>query len=202
MSKKTSVPKKTEDKISNKTSNKVTNKTTKKFGGMVLFLNRDNINTDEIIPAKYLTLIEKLPLKPHLLEDLKLEGFTPSQIKFDDYSAVVSRSNFGCGSSREMAPWAFEVNGINTIIASNFARIFRENAFNCGMLAIELDSKIINDIFTKFQSKETAIKVDIDKKELEFQSGTEKMNVKFKLNAFEEDLVRAGGWVELASQKY
>ena len=51
---------------------------------------------------------------------------------------VISRANFGCGSSREHAVWAFEVNDINVIIAESFARIFRQNMFNCGILAIEL----------------------------------------------------------------
>ena len=69
-----------------------------------------------------MTEIEKPPLKPHLLEDLSLEGFD-SALLAGQYSVVIFRANFGSGSSREMAVWAFEVNGINTLIASNFARI-------------------------------------------------------------------------------
>jgi 3-isopropylmalate/(R)-2-methylmalate dehydratase small subunit len=83
----------------------------KQFGGTVLFLNRSDINTDEIIPAKYLTEIAKEALKPYLLEDLKLEGFVPSR-DIPGKGAIVTRSNFGCGSSREHAPWALEANGI------------------------------------------------------------------------------------------
>ena len=78
----------------------------KTFGGKVLFLDRDDINTDEIIPAKYLTEITKDALKPYLLEDLRLEGFD-SKRDIEGKSVIVTRANFGCGSSREHAPWAF-----------------------------------------------------------------------------------------------
>ncbi|HOQ11610.1 MAG TPA: 3-isopropylmalate dehydratase small subunit, partial [Spirochaetota bacterium] len=108
----------------------------KNFNGRVLFLDRSDINTDEIIPAKYLTENSKEALKPYLLEDLKLEGFNTKML--EDVSAIVTRENFGCGSSREHAPWALEVNGINVVIAVDFARIFRQNMYNCGMLAVEL----------------------------------------------------------------
>ena len=101
----------------------------KNFNGHVLFLDRSDINTDEIIPAKYLTEITKQALKPHLLEDLKLSGFD-SQRDVDGKHVIITRSNFGCGSSREHAPWALEVNNIHLVIAENFARIFRQNMFN------------------------------------------------------------------------
>lgn len=174
-----------------------------KYGGLVLFLDRDNINTDEIIPAKYLTLVDKAPLKPHLLEDLKLESFEHQKVKLDQYGVVVTRANFGCGSSREAAPWAFEVNGINVIIAENFARIFRENAFNCGMAAIELDKKIIDELFDKFGERDDVmLDVDIQAEKLTFTAGNLKYSTHFKLNKLQKDLVQSGGWVELASKKY
>ena len=117
----------------------------KQFGGPVLFLDRSDINTDEIIPAKYLTEISKQALKPYLLEDLKLEGFNP-KVDIPGKKVIITRENFGCGSSREHAPWALEVNGIDIVIAPNFARIFRQNMFNCGMLAVELPEKDIDDM--------------------------------------------------------
>ena len=115
---------------------------------------RDNINTDEIIPAKYLTEITKEALGPHLLEDLCLEGFIPGR-STRDKQIVVSRANFGCGSSREHAPWAFEVNGIHVVIAESFARIFRQNMFNCGMMAVELPAATIAALFETFAGRET-----------------------------------------------
>jgi len=110
----------------------------KKFGGPAIFLDRSDINTDEIIPAKYLTEVTKEALTPYILEDLKLAGFDPKGDELRNAKVVVSRENFGCGSSREHAPWVFEVNDVHTIIAESYARIFRQNMFNCGMLAIEL----------------------------------------------------------------
>ena len=175
----------------------------KTFGGTVIFLDRDNINTDEIIPAKYLTEIDKAPLKLHLLEDLKIENFDPSSIKWDEYGCVISRANFGSGSSREMAPWAFEVNGINVIIATNFARIFRENMFNCGMLVIEQSEDVMDELFSIFSSlNHVVLEIDLDKSKIVIKSNEIIKEIQFKLNKFQEDLIRAGGWVKLAADKY
>mgnify|MGYP000662250849 CR=1 FL=1 len=129
----------------------------KNFSENVLFLDRSDINTDEIIPAKYLTEITKEALGPHLLEDLCLEGFIPGR-STRDKQIVVSRANFGCGSSREHAPWAFEVNGIHVVIAESFARIFRQNMFNGGMLAVELPADTIADLFTRFATGNNKVK--------------------------------------------
>ncbi|MDR2534490.1 MAG: 3-isopropylmalate dehydratase small subunit [Treponema sp.] len=172
----------------------------KTFGGSVLFLDRNDINTDEIIPAKYLTENSKEALKPYLLEDLKLKDFDPK--KAVGKGAIVSRSNFGCGSSREHAPWVFEVNGINIVIAESFARIFRQNMYNCGMLALELPAPILDELFREFAGTETIISVDIENSLLTFKAkGTEK-TVDFTLKNFERALVEAGGWVEYAAAHY
>ena len=98
----------------------------KEFKGKVLFLDKSNINTDEIISAKYLTENTKAALKPYLLEDLNIEGFDPKK-DIAGKAVIITRANFGCGSSREHAPWALEMNNINLVIAESFARIFRQN---------------------------------------------------------------------------
>ena len=172
----------------------------KTFGGKVLFLDRGNINTDEIIPAKYLNEASKETLKPNLLEDLRLPGFTPADIA--GKGAVVSRANFGCGSSREHAPWALEVNGINIVIAESFARIFRQNMYNCGMIAAELPAPVLDEIFRDFGSSGAELSVDTGKGVLTFTSGQKKKTVPFVLEGFEKALVEAGGWVEYAEKKY
>ena len=142
----------------------------KSFNGNVLFLDRSDINTDEIIPAKYLTEITKEALKPYLLEDLKLDGFDPSK-DLKGKAAVVSRANFGCGSSREHAPWALEVNGIHVVIAENFARIFRQNMYNCGLLAIELPKETIDRLFATYKGKDTTLSADVENAKLTFTAG-------------------------------
>ncbi|MDR1388982.1 MAG: 3-isopropylmalate dehydratase small subunit [Treponema sp.] len=183
----------------------------KTFGGRVLFLDRADINTDEIIPAKYLTENAKEFLKPHILEDLKLEGFDPSSC--GGKSVIVAKENFGCGSSREHAPWVLELNGINTVIAPSFARIFRQNMYNCGMIACELPAGDIGFLFDNFYRGETTLELDFDARTLAFTcspgkeeaSGGQKVLNKtftFDLGAFDKALVRSGGWVNYAEQRY
>lgn len=173
----------------------------KKFNGKVLFLDRSDINTDEIIPARYLTETTKEALKPHLLEDLILPGFTPAS-DIEQKRAIVTRDNFGCGSSREHAPWALEVNDINIVIAQGFARIFRQNMFNCGMIATVLPPEDIHSLFNKFSGKETTLMVSLEKQELLFSTASETVQISFNLSGFEDALVRAGGWVEYADAQY
>ncbi len=172
----------------------------KNFNGQVLFLDRADINTDEIIPAKYLTEITKAALKPYLLEDLKLENFLPEDIK--NKSVIITRENFGCGSSREHAPWALEVNGINLVIAENFARIFKQNMFNCGMMAIELEKEKIDNIFKTFSGKETSLETDFSKGKLKIKSSEKNMEIDFKISEFDKTLVEAGGWINYADKNY
>jgi len=173
----------------------------KKFMGNVLFLDRSDINTDEIIPAKYLTEIEKIAMKPHLLEDLKLDGFDP-KTDLKEKAVIVTRENFGCGSSREHAPWALEENGINVVIASSFARIFRQNMFNCGLLAVELSQDRIDSIFKAFLKSEPQISVDIAASEILVQSKTQTKKFEFQISEFDRALIQAGGWVAYADKHY
>jgi 3-isopropylmalate/(R)-2-methylmalate dehydratase small subunit len=173
----------------------------KNFSGRVLFLDRSNINTDEIIPAKYLTEISKKALKPHLLEDLSLEGFTP-QGDVEGKSVIITRANFGCGSSREHAPWALEVNGINLVIAESFARIFRQNMFNCGMLAVELPTQAIDNIFADFFGKKTYLEVDLEINIFSITADERREEISFSISDFDRALINSGGWVEFADSKY
>mgnify|MGYP000854870067 CR=1 FL=1 len=173
----------------------------KQFGGKALFLDRSDINTDEIIPAKYLTENSKQALKPYLLEDLKLSGFDPAR-DIPGASVIVTRENFGCGSSREHAPWALEVNDINAVIASSFARIFRQNMYNCGMLALELPSQDIDKIFKKHAGSQAQVSVDMDKKKITVSSAAGTDEYAMSISEFDEALVRADGWVEFADSRY
>jgi len=173
----------------------------KSFGGKVLFLDRSDINTDEIIPAKYLTEISKEALKSHMLEDLKLEGFDPQGQAAREAGVIVSRANFGCGSSREHAPWVFEVNDINVVIASGFARIFRQNMFNCGMLAIELSEADISSLF-EHQDNGAVIGVDFENSSITINSAKGSRTIGYQISDFDKALVKAGGWVEFADARY
>ena len=174
----------------------------KQFGGPVLFLDRSDINTDEIIPAKYLTEVEKEALKPHLLEDLNLKGFDPKGSWRGKVRVVVTRANFGCGSSREHAPWALEVNDITCVVAGSYARIFRQNMFNGGMLAIELPAEAIDELFTHADQNGTSCAIDLAGKKAVFSWKGGKREIPFAVSPFDDALVKAGGWVEFADARY
>lgn len=174
------------------------------FGGPAIFLDRSDINTDEIIPAKYLTESTKTALKPHLLEDLLIDGkaFDNQSASMKNAKVVVTKENFGCGSSREHAVWVFEINDINVIIAQSFARIFRQNMFNCGILAIELPKNDLENLFAL--TGDIDIQVDLEAgKMIATSSSNDKMTVcNFALNSFDKELVGAGGWLTYADSKY
>lgn len=174
----------------------------KTFGGPAIFLDRSDINTDEIIPAKYLTEVTKEALKPYLLEDLNLEGFDPRGEKLKRARVVVTRENFGCGSSREHAPWVFEVNDIHTIIAESYARIFRQNMFNGGMLAIELPRQDLDQLFALDKEGDVEIAIDLEEQKVIARSGAREEVLAFEISAFDKALVEAGGWVEFADARY
>jgi 3-isopropylmalate dehydratase small subunit len=93
----------------------------------------DNVDTDVIIPARYLSTSEPSELAPHCMEDIDAD-FAPSVAPGD---VIVAGANFGCGSSREHAPIAIKANGVSCVIAASYARIFYRNAINIGLPILE-----------------------------------------------------------------
>jgi 3-isopropylmalate/(R)-2-methylmalate dehydratase small subunit len=173
----------------------------KNFSGNVLFLDRSDINTDEIIPARHLTGISKEALKPYLFEDIRLESFDPAR-DVARKRVIITRSNFGCGSSREHAVWALEANEINLVIAESFARIFKQNMFNCGMMAVELPEKNIHEIFNDFCSNQTRIETDLEASEFLLKAGKALKRIPFSISDFHRTLIETKGWLEYADLKY
>ena len=100
----------------------------------------DNVDTDVIIPARYLNTIDKKELASHCMEDID-KDFTK---KVEDGDIMVAGFNFGCGSSREHAPIAIKESGISLVIARSFARIFYRNAINIGLAILECDEAVDN----------------------------------------------------------
>lgn len=98
----------------------------------------DDVNTDEIIPARYLNLTDGKKLAEHVMEDADAEF--PSKVKPGDI--IVAGKNFGCGSSREHAPLAIKSAGVTCVVAKSFARIFFRNAFNTGLLILESEPAV------------------------------------------------------------
>ena len=176
----------------------------------LVYVVGDNIDTDQIIPAQHLNLVPTIPAEYRKLGALALSGlpadyppFIKSGAMQAEYGIIVAGRNFGCGSSREHAPWALEVNGITMVIAQSYARIFRQNMFNCGMLAIELSKKDIDALFGLPDPMNTLCDIDLNDKTLIFSWGKGKSSAfTFSLNEFDEALVKAGGWLELADARY
>jgi 3-isopropylmalate/(R)-2-methylmalate dehydratase small subunit len=171
------------------------------FGGNILFLDRSDINTDEIIPARYLTAGSKDDLKAHLLEDLKIDGFDAAG-DIAGKAAIITRANFGCGSSREHAVWALAVNGIGLIIAESFARIFYRNMFSCGQLAVQLPSTVLDEIFTGFAGQPSRAVADIAANTIIVSTASRSIAYPFVLSDFDKALIAAGGWVNYADACY
>ncbi len=173
----------------------------KNFSGNILFLDRSDINTDEIIPARYLTEATKAALKPFCLEDLRLEGFDAKR-DVPGKNVIVTRANFGCGSSREHAAWTLECNDITLVIATNFARIFRQNMFNCGLIAAVLSEAEVDEIFAEFANAPAYCETDFEKGTITITGSGRSREYKFEISGFDRKLVSAGGWLAYADQNY
>ena len=113
--------------------------------GKIAVLNEDQIDTDRIIPARFLSRVEKSGYGELLFSDVRNDSFVLDQLEANGASILVVGTNFGCGSSREHAVWAIQQAGFECVIARReaaspgFSDIFRGNSANCGLLLIELD---------------------------------------------------------------
>jgi len=124
--------------------------------GLVLPLDRANVDTDQIIPKQFLKRIERTGFGRFLLFDWRFRddgsanpAFELNWPQYAGASILLARRNFGCGSSREHAPWALEDYGFRTLIAPSFADIFYNNCFKNGILPIRLDEAAVDDLFTR-----------------------------------------------------
>ena len=146
---------------------------------------RDHINTDEIIPARYLNTDNEAELASHCLEDLDKEFVN----KVKEGDVIVAGEDFGCGSSREHAVWAIRGAKVQTVIAKTFARIFYRNAINCGFYLIESAEAVekIND----------GDEVEIDYKEGLIKNKTAGTDISFNpLPDFALEIIQDGGLLE------
>ena len=126
--------------------------------GLVLPLDRSNVDTDQIIPKQFLKRIERSGFGQFLFYDWRLldDGsnrpeFVLNRPEYAGASVLLARRNFGCGSSREHAPWALEDYGFRVLIAPSFADIFYNNCFKNGILPIRLDEAAVEDLFVRTQ---------------------------------------------------
>ena len=147
------------------------------FSGEAVFLDKANVDTDQIIPKQFLKSIKRTGFGPNLFDawryldkgDLNSDNskrkLNPDFILNHDLhkscNILITRENFGCGSSREHAVWALTDYGFTTIIAPSFADIFKNNSYKNGLLLIEIDKEIIDEIFTQITEKKI-INIEVD----------------------------------------
>jgi 3-isopropylmalate/(R)-2-methylmalate dehydratase large subunit len=164
--------------------------TTPVFYGKVAYLFDDDVDTDQIIPGKYLTETDKAEMGRHCMEDANLSAEGLERI-FQSQILVTGR-NFGCGSSREHAPWALEAAGIRCVVAKSFARIFENNMFANGLLCIQLDEETYNRL-----AKEAPKEIVISVKESRISWGGEDWggDFPFKISEHQKTLIENGGSV-------
>jgi 3-isopropylmalate/(R)-2-methylmalate dehydratase small subunit len=152
------------------------------FKGFAHVYERAHINTDEIIPARYLNVHEEAELAKHAMEDIDAEFV--KRVKPGDF--VIAGDDFGCGSSREHAVWALRGAGIKVVIARSYARIFFRNAINNGFLAIECPEAV--------DAVKTGDQVEIDLQTGSLRNLTSGREVGFvPLTDFARELIEDGG---------
>lgn len=147
--------------------------------GIVTLLDLPNVDTDQIIPKQFLKKIERTGFGPFLFYDWRLmNGNQPNpdfEMNHDRYrgaTILVTRANFGCGSSREHAPWALLDYGFRCLVAPSFADIFYNNCFKNGILPVRLTEEEVETIFQRVRrTPGYQLEVDLEKKEITAEDG-------------------------------
>ena len=175
----------------------------KKHTGLAAPLNRINVDTDQIIPKQFLKGIERTGFENFLFYDWRFldngapnPEFVLNAPRYQSASILVARANFGCGSSREHAPWALQQYGFKVIIAPSFADIFRGNSFKNGLLPLTLPTDIVADIIAQIEAQ-GGYTLTID---LELQTVTQPNGAShaFEIGEFQKQCLLSGldeiGW--------
>ncbi len=160
-----------------------------KFDSTIMPLNIENIDTDQIIPARFLKAVTRDGFGDNLFRDWRydnndnlIENFNLNSINNDSKILLAGR-NFGCGSSREHAAWAIYDYGFRVVVSSFFADIFRNNALNNGLLVIQLSQNKIDQIFDKVSNDiNTVFSVDLNDQKFYSSDGT--IDEEFEINEY------------------
>lgn len=177
-----------------------------KFEGIVAPLDRANVDTDLIIPKQFLKSIKRTGFGPNLFDELRYldEGqpgqdcsqrpinpdFILNKPRYKGARVLLARRNFGCGSSREHAPWALTDYGFSTVLAPSFADIFFNNSFKNGLLPIVLSENIIDELFGEVsQTEGYSLTVDLADQQIIKPDGT---IIKFDVDPFRKHCLLEG----------
>ena len=152
----------------------------KQHKGIVVPLDSANVDTDAIIPKQFLQKVNRIGFGKHLFHDWRFlddagqqpnPEFVLNQPQFAGASILLARENFGCGSSREHAPWALADYGFKTIIAPSFADIFYGNAINNGMVPVRLKEEEVNALF-QLVAAQPGIEIEVDLEANQVRAGS------------------------------
>ncbi|WP_353979149.1 3-isopropylmalate dehydratase small subunit [Salinicola endophyticus] len=174
--------------------------------GLVAPLDRANVDTDLIIPKQFLKSIKRTGFGPNLFDELRYldEGypgqdassrplnpdFVLNQPRYRGAQVLLARRNFGCGSSREHAPWALDDFGFRVVIAPSFADIFYNNSFKNGILLITLDEETVERLFQETEASEGyRLDVDLERQQLTTPSGE---TIAFEVDPFRKHCLLEG----------
>jgi len=166
--------------------------------GIVAPMDRANVDTDAIIPKQFLKSIKRSGFGPNLFDEWRYldhgepgmdnskrplnPDFVLNQVRYQGASILIARENFGCGSSREHAPWALEDYGFRVIIAPSFADIFFNNCFKNGILPIVLDANIVDQLFQEtYGSEAYQLSVDLETQTITKPDGS---RISFEVDEF------------------
>ena len=180
------------------------------FKGIAAPFNILNVDTDKIIPKQFLTTIKRTGLGKHVFDEMryKIDGsenpnFVLNQKPYDKSNILIAGDNFGCGSSREHAPWALKDFGIKCIISTSFADIFYNNSFKNGLLPIMVTKDERDALLEDAKDKENPeIEIDLENQEIRRPNGGK---IKFKIDPFRKKCLLEGlddiGLTELHENK-
>ena len=174
--------------------------------GLVAPLDRANVDTDAIIPKQFLKSIKRSGFGPNAFDEWRYldhgepgmdnskrplnPEFVLNQPRYQGVQVLLARENFGCGSSREHAPWALEDYGFRVIIAPSFADIFFNNSFKNGLLPIKLDAAVVDGLFKAVAANVGyKLKVDLERQRITTPDGKE---IAFEVDAFRKHCLLNG----------
>ena len=158
------------------------------------YLPLQNIDTDMIIPKQFLKTIKRTGLGKSLFYEMRydengnlIKDFTLNNEPYNKSKILLAGKNFGCGSSREHAPWALSDFGIKCIISSSFADIFYNNCFKNGILPIKINEQIVTEL-SEYSKRKEEVEVDLQKQEIKFGNKV----VKFEIDLFKKKCLIEG----------
>ena len=169
----------------------------KTLTGIVAPLDRVNVDTDQIIPKQFLKRIERTGFEEYLFYDWRYldngkpnPEFVLNNERYKDATILLNRNNFGCGSSREHAPWALKDYGFLVIIAPSFADIFFSNCFKNGMLPIVLPESVVEELFKRvFANIVYRLRVDLESQIITDDKG---FKISFEIDPFKKKCLLEG----------